>query len=93
MDLTEEEVASLAAAPGASAVESRDSVFDVVLEDAGQKQIEVIKVVRALTSCGLKEARILVQSAPAAILESVSKEDAEAAVSALRDAGATTGYK
>jgi ribosomal protein L7/L12 len=84
-----------AAAPGggeAAAAEEQDE-FDVVLEAAGDKKIQVIKEVRALTSLGLKEAKELVDSAPKAVLEKASKEDAEKAKAALEAAGATVELK
>ena len=90
-------VAVAAAAPaGASAeapaVEEQDE-FDVVLTAAGDKKIQVIKEVRALTSLGLKEAKDLVDSAPKPVLEKVSKEDAEKAKAKLEEAGATVELK
>ena len=74
------------------AAEEKDE-FDVVLAAAGDKKIQVIKEVRALTSLGLKEAKDLVDSAPKAVLEKVSKEDAEKAKAALEGAGATVELK
>jgi large subunit ribosomal protein L7/L12 len=65
------------------------STFDVILADAGDKKIQVIKEVRGLTSLGLKEAKDLVDSAPKPVLEKVSKDDAEKAKAALEGAGAT----
>lgn len=86
-------VAAGAAAPGAAAEEEKDE-FDVVLEDAGAKKIGVIKVVREVVSgLGLKEAKELVESAPKAILEGVSKDDAEAAKTKLEEAGAKISLK
>ena len=79
-------------AAGGDAAEEK-SEFDVVLESAGDKKIAVIKEVRALTSLGLKEAKDLVDSAPKALLEGVSKEDAEKAKSQLEEAGATVELK
>jgi large subunit ribosomal protein L7/L12 len=83
------------AAPGAGggaaeapAEEEKDE-FDVVLTAAGGQKIAVIKEVRSLTSLGLKEAKDLVESAPAAVLEKVNKDDAEKAKAALEGAGAT----
>ena len=67
--------------------------FDVVLTDAGDKKIQVIKEVRALTSLGLKEAKDLVEAAPKPVLEKVNKEDAEKARAALEAAGATVEVK
>ena len=81
-----------AAAP-AEAEEEKDE-FDVILASAGDKKIEVIKVVRQVVSgLGLKEAKDLVDAAPKAVLEKVSKEDAEKAKSALEDAGASVELK
>ena len=80
-----------AAADGAAAaapVEAQTE-FDVVLKDFGAKKIEVIKVVRELTSLGLKEAKDLVEAAPKPVLEGVAKDAADAAATKLRDAGAT----
>ena len=73
---------------GGEAAEEKDS-FDVVLTAAGDKKINVIKEVRGLTSLGLKEAKELVESAPKAILEGASKDDAEKAKEALEAAGAS----
>ena len=85
-------VAAVAAAPAAAgeadAGEAKDS-FDVVLTVAVDKKINVIKEVRGLTSLGLKEAKELVESAPKAVLEGASKEDAEKAKEALEAAGAS----
>ena len=87
------------AAPGAAggdaaaAAEEKDE-FDVVLEDAGAKKIGVIKVVREIVSgLGLKEAKELVESAPKALLEGVSKDDAEAAKTKVEEAGAKVSLK
>ena len=86
-----------AAAPGAPAAGAEAAAeqdeFDVVLEAAGDKKINVIKEVRALTSLGLKEAKDLVEAAPKAILESVDKAAAEKAKDALEAAGATVTVK
>ena len=79
-------------ADGGDAAEEKDS-FDVVLEAAGEKKINVIKEVRALTSLGLKEAKELVDGAPKAVLEGVKKEDADAAKEKLEAAGATVTVK
>ncbi len=85
-----------AAAPGApaeaAAAEEKDE-FDVVLESAGEKKIQVIKEVRALTSLGLKEAKDLVESAPKPVLEKVNKDAADKAKEALEGAGATVTLK
>jgi len=84
-------VAAVAAAGGAAAApeeEEEKTEFDVVLQEIGDKKIQVIKAVRQLTPLGLKEAKELVESAPAKILEAVSKEEAEAAKTALEEQGA-----
>jgi large subunit ribosomal protein L7/L12 len=87
-------VAAAAGAPGAPAEEAfEQDEFDVVLESAGDKKIQVIKEVRGLTSLGLKEAKDLVESAPKAILEKVDKAAAEKAKEALEGAGATVSVK
>ena len=78
---------------GAPAAEEQDE-FDVVLEGAGDKKIQVIKVVREVVSgLGLKEAKELVEAAPKAVLEKVTKEQAEAAKEKLAGAGATVNVK
>jgi large subunit ribosomal protein L7/L12 len=79
------------AAP-AEAEEEKDE-FDVVLESVGDKKIQVIKEVRALTSLGLKEAKDLVDGAPKSVLEKVNKDAAEKAKAALEGAGATVTVK
>ena len=89
---------AVAAAPasggGAAAEEAfEQDEFDVVLEAAGEKKINVIKEVRALTSLGLKEAKELVEAAPKAVLEKVTKEAAEKAKDALEGAGAKVSVK
>jgi large subunit ribosomal protein L7/L12 len=86
-----------AAAPAAGggdagAAEEQDE-FDVVLEGAGEKKIQVIKEVRALTNLGLKEAKDLVEATPKPVLEKVTKEAAEKAKAALEGAGATVTLK
>ena len=81
-----------AGAAPAEAVEEQDE-FDVVLEAAGEKKINVIKEVRALTSLGLKEAKDLVEAAPKPILEKVDKAAADKAKDALEAAGATVTVK
>ena len=73
-------------------VEEKDS-FDVVLEAAGEKKIQVIKEVRALTSLGLGEAKAVVDGAPGVVLEGVNKETAEKAKAQLEEAGATVTLK
>ncbi|MEA2488083.1 MAG: large subunit ribosomal protein [Actinomycetota bacterium] len=77
---------------GAAAAEEKDE-FDVVLSAAGDKKIQVIKEVRSLTSLGLKEAKDLVDSAPKAVLEKVTKEQADEAKAKLESAGATVELK
>ncbi|MGY1641218.1 50S ribosomal protein L7/L12 [Geodermatophilus sp. SYSU D00703] len=77
---------------GAAAVEEQDE-FDVILESAGDKKIQVIKEVRGLTSLGLKEAKDLVDGAPKPVLEKVAKDAAEKAKAALEGAGATVTVK
>ncbi len=77
---------------GAAAAEEKDE-FDVVLAAAGDKKIQVIKEVRALTSLGLKEAKDLVDGAPKPVLEKVSKDDADKAKAQLEGAGATVELK
>ena len=90
---------AVAAAPAAgggdagAAVEEEKSEFDVILTDAGDKKIQVIKEVRALTSLGLKEAKDLVEAAPKPVLEKANKEDADKAKAALEGAGATVEVK
>ena len=80
-----------AAAPAEQAEEQDE--FDVVLEAAGEKKIQVIKEVRGLTNLGLKEAKDLVDGAPKAVLEKVNKDAAEKAKAALEGAGATVTVK
>jgi large subunit ribosomal protein L7/L12 len=83
-----------AGAPGAAEEEAEEQTeFDVVLQSAGEKKIQVIKEVRALTSLGLKEAKDLVDSAPKPVLEHVPKEQAEAAKEKLEAAGASVQVK
>ena len=81
------------AAGGGEAEAAAQDEFDVVLEAAGDKKINVIKEVRALTSLGLKEAKELVESAPKAVLEKVDKAAADKAKEALEGAGATVTLK
>ena len=86
--------AAVVAGPAAAApAEEEKTEFDVVLEGFGDNKIAVIKVVRALTSLGLKEAKEVVESAPKAVLEGAKKEDAEAAKKQLEEAGATVTLK
>ena len=88
---------AVAAAPGAAAAPAEaaeeQTEFDVVLEAAGDKKIQVIKEVRGLTSLGLKEAKDLVEGAPKPLLERVDKESADKAKAALEGAGATVTVK
>ncbi|MDU4529757.1 MAG: 50S ribosomal protein L7/L12, partial [Cutibacterium acnes] len=84
--------APAAGGEAAPAEEEKDE-FDVILESAGDKKIQVIKEVRGLTSLGLKDAKDLVESAPKPVLEKAKKEDAEKAKEALEAAGATVTLK
>ena len=84
--------APAAGGDGAGAAEEQ-STFDVVLSGAGDKKIQVIKVVRALTSLGLKEAKDLVDGAPNAVKEGVTREEADQAKAQLEEAGATVELK
>jgi large subunit ribosomal protein L7/L12 len=88
-------VAAPAAGAGAGAepAEEEKDEFDVIIEAAGEKKIQVIKEVRSLTSLGLKEAKDLVDSAPKPLLEKVNKEAADKAKAALEGAGATVTVK
>lgn len=86
--------AAVVAAPAAgAAAEEEKTEFDVVLEGFGDNKIQVIKVVREITSLGLKEAKELVEGAPKAIVEGAKKEDAEAAKEKLEAAGAAVTLK
>ena len=78
---------------GAAEAEEEKDEFDVILENAGDKNIQVIKEVRTLTSLGLKEAKDLVDGAPKPVLEKVNKDAAEKAKAALEGAGATVSVK
>ena len=82
-----------APAGGEAAVEEEQDEFDVVLEAAGDKKLQVIKAVRSMTDLGLREAKDLVESAPKAVLEGANKENAEKAKATLEEAGATVGLK
>ena len=84
--------AAPAAGDGAAAAEEQTS-FDVVLAGAGQQKIQVIKVVRAITGLGLKEAKDLVDSAPKPVKEGVAREEADSLKSQLEEAGATVEVK
>jgi len=81
-----EEIAAVAA-------EEEKTEFDVILKDGGDKKINVIKVVRAMTGLGLKEAKDAVEGAPTTIKEGISKQDAEAAKKELEEAGAAVEIK
>ena len=85
--------AAAPAAAAAAAVVEDQTEFDVILKEAGANKIQVIKAVRELTSLGLKEAKDMVDGAPKAIKEAVSKEEAEAAKAKLVEAGATVEIK
>ena len=90
----EEEFAAVAApAAGAAAAEEEKTEFDVVLKAAGANKIAVIKVVRALTGLGLKEAKELVDGAPKNLKEGVSKDEAEKIAAELKEAGAEVEVK
>jgi large subunit ribosomal protein L7/L12 len=80
-------------AEGGAAAAEEQTEFDVILESAGQKKINVIKVVRAATGLGLKEAKGLVDGAPKAVKEAVSKEDADKLKAELEEAGAAVTVK
>jgi large subunit ribosomal protein L7/L12 len=82
-----------AAAGGAAEAEEEKDEFDVILTGAGAQKIQVIKVVRELTSLGLKEAKDLVDGAPKPVLEKAAKDAAEAAKTKLEDAGASVELK
>ena len=83
----------MAAGAAAAEPEEEKTEFDVVLADAGGKKIQVIKVVRELTGLGLKEAKDLVEGAPKAVKEGVSKDEAEAAKAKLEEAGGSVELK
>jgi len=86
-------MAAMPAAGGEAAAEEEQDEFDVVLVAIGDKKIQVIKEVRSLTSLGLKEAKAVVDGAPAAVLEGVDKEAAEKAKETLEAAGGTVELK
>jgi large subunit ribosomal protein L7/L12 len=86
-------MAPVAAAPTAEEKPQEQTEFDVILTSAGDKKIQVIKVVRELTGLGLKEAKDLVDSAPKAIKEKISREEAEQIKAKLEEAGATVEIK
>lgn len=85
--------AAPAAAADAGAAVEEQTEFDVVLSATGEKKVNVIKAVRALTGLGLKEAKAMVDDAPSTVKEAVSKSDAEAAKKELEEAGATVEIK
>ena len=87
--------AAAVAAPAAGAVEAAEekTEFDVILKDAGASKLNVIKVVRAVTGLGLKDAKDLVDNCPKTLKEAVSKEDAEKMVAELKEAGAEAEMK
>ena len=86
-------VAAAPAAADAGAAAEEQTEFDVVLTSAGEKKVNVIKAVRALTGLGLKEAKAMVDDAPSTVKEGVSKDDAEAAKKDLEEAGASVEIK
>jgi large subunit ribosomal protein L7/L12 len=86
-------MAGPAGGAGGAEEEEEQTAFDVVLKDIGDKKIQVIKAVRALTSLGLKEAKELVESAPKPVKEGVAKEEAEEAKKALEEAGASASIE
>ncbi len=86
-------VAAVGGGAAPAEAEAEQDEFDVILESAGDKKIQVIKEVRALTSLGLKEAKDVVEAAPKAVLEKVTKEAAEKAKEQLEGAGATVSLK
>ncbi len=86
-------VAGAMAGAGAEAAAEEKTEFDVVLKEIGSQKIQVIKVVRAITSLGLKEAKDLVESAPKAVKEGVSKAEAEEIKKQLEEVGATVEIK
>jgi len=85
--------ASVAVAAGPAAAAEEQTEFDVILSSIGDKKVNVIKAVRELTGLGLKEAKDLVEAAPKAIKEAVSKADADAAKAKLEEAGAVVEVK
>jgi|TARA_B110000977_G_C10898755_1_gene424381 large subunit ribosomal protein L7/L12 len=85
--------AAPAAAEGGAAAAEEQTEFDVVLQAAGDKKVNVIKAVRAATGLGLKEAKALVDEAPSAVKEGVSKDEAEEVKKQLEEAGATVELK
>ena len=86
-------VAAAGAAPAEGAAAAEKTEFDVVLKEVGANKIAVIKVVREITGLGLKEAKEVVDNAPKALKEGVSKDDADAIAAKLKEAGATAEIK
>lgn len=86
-------VAMMAAAPAAAAPEAEKTEFDVILSEIGAEKIKVIKAVRELTSLGLTEAKAFVESAPKAVKEGVTKDEADAVAKKLTEAGAKVTVK
>jgi large subunit ribosomal protein L7/L12 len=86
-------VAAAPAAAGEAAAVEEQTEFDVILTGPGEKKVNVIKAVRELTGLGLKEAKEMVDSAPSAIKEGASKDDADAAKKKLEEAGASVELK
>lgn len=85
--------AAVAAGPAVAAAAEEQTEFNIVLTEAGEKKVNVIKVVRELTGLGLKEAKAVVDGAPGVVKEGASKEEAEAAKKALEEAGAKVELK
>ena len=84
---------AVAVAPAAAAAEEEKDEFDVILSAVGDKKIQVIKAVKAITNLGLADAKAVVDGAPKAVLEKAKKEDAEKAKAQLEEAGATVELK
>ena len=84
---------AVAGAPGAAAAEEEKDEFDVILKEIGDKKINVIKAVRQVTSLGLKEAKDLVEAAPKAVKEAVTKDEAAEMKKVFEEAGATVEIK
>lgn len=86
-------VAIAAAAPGAAAAAEEKTEFDVILKSFGDKKVDVIKVIRAITNLGLKEAKALVEGAPTSVKEAVSKDEAASIKKQLEEVGAQVEIK
>ncbi len=86
-------VAAVAAAPAVAEAAEEKTEFDVILTGAGDKKIQAIKVVRAITKLGLKEAKELVDNAPRPVVEGVSKEEAESVKAQIEESGASVEIK